>query len=463
MHQESFRSVVCRSLSKSLPSKSKDDSYPETVQCVAPSVVTLEPSVCQGCQGQERSWSQSYREERSMSLQRDYLMAPSLSKHFADDLLRGTMDLQESLAMLERFQVASQSMRQSNKKIRPETGEKSPDIDTIIREVLLRPSNAKKVPPRIVSNGSHGQLSNSTDELKNLVKGSLHKKIILLVPSNNEQTALSQSTRYSPNSCLSSKTSQQKKVVPRSFPSCAPVQTNKPTPSLVAKLMGLDGLPSQNDHSTTKDEKIKPVSSPRVLFDIEMPKSKRLLSQAEDCRFESGMHVSEKLPAEHYNAGMNCTSSQNVISPYDTPIINEIGSMKAIHREKNMEQVRAKPPKEIKAVSPASRKQQTKEAVRINRRTREKHKSHLTERSREGRKDVKAKGRAAARNDKILQKPDKKLAASTSSGSLKPILQKAPSHSRQKTRTRTNVRSSSIDQIVVCIFGYSMVEIFSPF
>jgi hypothetical protein len=76
---------------------------------------------------------------------------------------------------------------------------------------------------------------------------------------------------------------------------------------------------------------------------------------------------------------------------------------------------------------------------------------------------VKAKGRAAARNDKILQKPDKKLAASTSSGSLKPILQKAPSHSRQKTRTRTNVRSSSIDQIVVCIFGYSMVEIFSPF
>ncbi|GJN38203.1 hypothetical protein PR202_gb27223 [Eleusine coracana subsp. coracana] len=105
-----------------------------------------------------------------MSLQRDYLMAPSLSKHFAEDLLRGAMDLQESLAMLERFQAASQSMRQSNKKRRPETGENSPDIDTIIREVLLKPSNAKKVPPRTVSNGLHGQLSNSTDDLKNLVK-----------------------------------------------------------------------------------------------------------------------------------------------------------------------------------------------------------------------------------------------------------------------------------------------------
>jgi hypothetical protein len=44
-----------------------------------------------------------------------------------------------------------------------------------------------------------------------------------------------------------SKTTQQKKVV----------QTDKPSPSLVAKLMGLDVLPSQNDNSVMKDEKIK--------------------------------------------------------------------------------------------------------------------------------------------------------------------------------------------------------------
>ena len=52
-------------------------------------------------------------------------------KHFAEDLLRVAMDLQESLVMLERFQAASQSMRLPNKKRRPETGEKSPEIDTI--------------------------------------------------------------------------------------------------------------------------------------------------------------------------------------------------------------------------------------------------------------------------------------------------------------------------------------------
>jgi len=109
-------------------------------------------------------------------------MAPSLSKHFAEDLLRGAMDLQESLAMLEEFQTASQSMRLSNKKRRPETGEKSLEIDTIIREVLLRPSNAKQALPRTVNNGLHGQLSNSTDELKNVVKDSFYRKSLCQSP-----------------------------------------------------------------------------------------------------------------------------------------------------------------------------------------------------------------------------------------------------------------------------------------
>ncbi|KAK3159654.1 hypothetical protein QOZ80_1BG0049400 [Eleusine coracana subsp. coracana] len=344
-----------------------------------------------------------------MALQRDYLMAPSLSKHFAEDLLRGAMDLQESLAMLERFQAASQSMRQSNKKRRPETGENSPDIDTIIREVLLKPSNAKK--------------------------DGLHKKNLLLVSSNNEQTSLSQSTQYSLNNCLVSKTTQQKKVVP--------VQTDKSTPSLVAKLMGLDGLPSQNGNSIMKDEKIKPVSSPRALFDIEMPKSKRPLPQLSgvDSHFDTEMHVSD-------NAEMNTRSRKVIGSSHDTTVINEIGSMKSIQREKNMEQVRAKSPKEIKVVSSTSRKQQMKDTTEINRRTREKQKSHLTESNREGRKDVKAKARPASRNAKILQKPDKKLPASSSRSSKKAMLQKALSNSRQKTMTRRNVNSSAADELV---------------
>ncbi|GJN38202.1 hypothetical protein PR202_gb27222 [Eleusine coracana subsp. coracana] len=89
-----------------------------------------------------------------------------------------------------------------------------------------------------------------------------------------------------------------------------------------------------------------------------------------------------------------------------------------------------------------------KETAEIHRRTREKQKSHLTESDREGRKDVKAKARPASRNAKILQNPDKKLPASSSRSSKKPMLQKALSNSRQKTMTRRNVNSSAADELM---------------
>ncbi|KAL6627131.1 hypothetical protein ACP70R_030857 [Stipagrostis hirtigluma subsp. patula] len=453
MHQDNFRSVVCRSLSKSLASRSKDGSYPETVQCDVPCVVTLQPSVCRGCQGQKFSPSQSYREERSMSLHRDYLMAPSLSKHFAEDLLRGAMDLQESLAMLERFQAASQSMRHSNKKRRPESGEKSPEIDAIVREVLLRPSSGKQILNRPISNGLLSQSNNSTDKLKSVVKDGLYKKNIVPVSYNNEQASLCHSTRYLPNNCLMSKTTQQKKEAPRSFSSYAEVQPDKSkSPSLVAKLMGLDGLPTHNDNSIVKDEKIKTVSSPRARFDIEMPKSKRLLPHilGEESRFGTEMPRSEKLPPEHQNVPTNYNCSQKSILPsYGTITVNEIGSMKS---DEYIDRAQAKSLKEIKVVSPTSSKQQTKETTKVSRPTREIRKSRITERDREGRKDVKAKVGPASRTAKTAKMPDRKFSASSSSqtgNSRKPILQKSPNNSRGKKVSRRNVRSSTVNEIVV--------------
>nr|CAB3471643.1 unnamed protein product [Digitaria exilis] len=446
MHQDSFRSVVCRSLSKSLPPRSKDGSYPETAQRDVPCVVTLQPSVCRNCQGQERSTSQSYREERSMSFHVDYLMAPSLSKHFAEDLLRGAMDLQESLAMLERFQAASQSMRLSNKKRIPETGEKSPDIDTIIREVLLRPSNAKQAQPRTVNNGLHGKLNSSSGELKNVVKDSFYIKNLLSVSSNNEQASLSQSARA--NNYLMSKASQQKKVAPKSFRSCAAVQPDKSkAPTLVAKLMGLDGLPSQKDNSKMKDE--KKVSSPRARFHIEMPKPQRpqTLLFGDESGFDPEMPRSEQLAPEHYNASCtDYTSSQKVLAPlYNTVVTDEIRPMKSSHTQRNIEQPRPKSPKEIKISAPPSRKQQIKETTEINRRTRDKQKSNLTSRNRGGREDAKAKTVSASRN------ADKKVASSSSRScdSVKPVLKRTTNDSRKKTVSRRNVKSSTIDELVV--------------
>ncbi|CAD6233605.1 unnamed protein product [Miscanthus lutarioriparius] len=454
MHQDSFRSVVCRSLSKSLPPRSKDGSCPETVQCAVPCIVTLQPSVCRNCQGQEQSTSQSYREERSMSFHGDYLMAPSVSKHFAEDLLRGAMDLQESLVMLERFQAASQSMRLPNKKRGPETGEKSPEIDTIIREVLLRPTNAKQVLPVSANDGLNKQLRNSTDQLKNVVKDSFYRKNHLSVP-NNEQASLNQSARYLQNNYLMSKPTQQKKVVPRSLPSCAAVQPGKSKgPSLVAKLMGLDGLPSPKGNSTVKDDKIKTANSPRALFDIERPKSKRLLPQLfrEESGLDTEMPRSENLPPEQYNVQKNSTSSQKGIgTSYNTRSINEIASMKSIHRETNVEQARPKSPKEIKIVSPTSRKKQANETTEINRKTMEKQKPYLSERNREGRNVAKEKAGSVSRNAEVMKRRDRKSAVSRSSrtcDAVKPNLLKPPNNSRVKRVSMRKFKSSTIDEIV---------------
>ena len=166
MPQDSFRSVVCRSLSKSHPSssRSKDGSYLERTQCDAPYVVTLQPTVFRSCQ--------SHREERSILSQRDYVMGSTLSRHFAEDLLRGAMDLQDSLVMLEKFQTVSQTMRQSTKQRRPGNGEESFDV-TGIHEALFEASTAKKLVPGSVSCRFDGQLRNSTDELKRVIKDSL--------------------------------------------------------------------------------------------------------------------------------------------------------------------------------------------------------------------------------------------------------------------------------------------------
>ncbi|CAO2181492.1 unnamed protein product [Urochloa humidicola] len=462
MHQDSFRSVVCRSLSKNLPPRSKDGSYPETIQCAVPCVVTLQPSVCRNCQGREQSMSQSYREERSMSFHGDYLMAPSISKHFAEDLLRGAMDLQESLAMLERFQTASQSMRLPNKKRRPEAGEKSPEIDTIIREVLLRPSNAKQALPRIVNDGLHGQLSSSTGELKNVVKDNFYRKNLLSMSSNNEQASLSQSARYLPKNYLVSKTSQQKKVVPRSLLSSATVQPEKSkAPSLVAKLMGLDGLPSQKDNSKMKDEKIKTVSSPRARFDIEMPKSQRLQMQlfGEEPGFDVEMPRSEKLAPERYSVQTDYISSKKgITASHNTVVTNEISPMKSSHRQRNIELARPKSPKEIKVAAPTRKKQQIKETTDMNRRTREKQKSNSSSRNspagsisrnRGVRENAKAKAVSASRNAKVAKNPDKNSESSSnrSSASVKQVLQRTPNNSREKTVSRRNVKSSTIDEL----------------
>ncbi|EMS46368.1 hypothetical protein TRIUR3_28161 [Triticum urartu] len=488
MPQDSFRSVVCRSLSKSHPSssRSKDGGYPERTQCDAPYVVTLRPTVCRSCQSQDWRPSQSNREERSILSQRDYVMGSTLSRHFAEDLLRGAMDLQDSLVMLEKFQTVSQSMRQSTKQRRPGNGEESLDV-TGIREALFEASIAKKLVPGSVSSRFDGQLRNSTDELKRVIKDSLYRAKLLSVASNGEQLAsLSQSSRSTPNSTAVSKSTKEKKVVPRSS-SCPPVQpdksktpslvpTNK-TPSLVARLMGLEGLPPHKGNTTKKDETLKTVSSPRAQFDIDMPKSKpspaeklprQSLGKDSQRKGKAGQEMMKTIQVKRLLNTMNsdehkvqqCNVQMNfpyfhedTLPSQDTSAATKVGSAKSIQREQRMGQAQTKSPKDVKVVSHITRKQRIEQKTEISSRSSNKQKYHLPDRKGERRKDVKATAASASHsNAKLVRKTDKKSVASSSNPStcrtVKPILRRTHGSSREKIVSSRNVNNSTIDDIV---------------
>uniref|UniRef100_A0ACD5VKG2 Uncharacterized protein n=1 Tax=Avena sativa TaxID=4498 RepID=A0ACD5VKG2_AVESA len=476
MNQDSFRSVVCRSLSKSLPSRSKHDSSPEKAQCAAaPYVVTLQPAVCRSCQGRDWSPTQSNREERSILSHRDYEMRSSLSRHFAEDLLRGAMDLQESLVMLEKFQTVSRSMRQSNKKRVPEAGE-SLDV-TGIREALLEASITKKVVNGSVSGRFDGQLRNSNDELKRVIKDSLYRMNLSSVSTSDEQASLSQSARYAPNSSVVSKSTKQKKVVPRSL-SCKTVQPDRSkSPSLVARLMGLEGLPMHKGVSGKKDETLKTVSSPRAQFDIEMPKSRtppseklprRLLGKDSERKGKAGQEVTKTIQVKRISkttaSDEHKVQQQNVQTDYpylrrdilplqDTSALTELGSVKSIKREQRTVQARTKAPEDVRVVPPLVRSQHIKQNTEINRRSNNTQKHRLTDRKGEGRKDTKAKTASASRtNSKQVKIPDKKLVSSSNSPStsraMKPVLRRKPGNSSVNTVSSRNVKNSIIDDIV---------------
>lgn len=406
------------------------------------------------------------------------MMASSLSRHFAEDLLRGAMDLQESLVMLEKFQSVSRSMRKPNKKIRPETGEKSPGI----HESLFEASNTKKVVPGNISNRFDGQLRNCTDDLKRVIKDSLYRKNLSSVSSSDEQASLSRSSRYAQNSSAVSKSTKQK-VVPRSL-SCAPVQAEKSkSPSLVARLMGLDGLPSHNSNTAKKDETLKTVSSPRAQFDIEMPRSKtppserlpkQLFGNHSGRKGKAGQEImeisqvkrllktmlnSDEHKVQQHNVRMDFSYlRKNILPLQDTSIITEL-----TQREQRIKQGRTKVPEDLKVVSHITRKHRIKQNTEINRRSIDTQKDHFTNRKGEGRKDRKAKTvLASPTNAKVVKKPDKKLIASSSNPStcrtMKPILRRTPGNSREKTVSSRKTQNLTIDDIV----AYEVIETDGP-
>ncbi|KAJ4794514.1 hypothetical protein LUZ62_045760 [Rhynchospora pubera] len=236
MHQDIFRLAVHRSLSKNVNPREINNG----TSSVSLETVTLERSKERVDKEREKQ-----KEKRVKALQihkplggdirENYVTNLDVySKDFSESLLKGAIDLQVSIDMLESFQT-----NVNRRKSRPAKG------DGI--EGFVEGLNAK----RHIPNGASSSHSN-TEGLKKVIKESLYKQILMTASSDNEKSSLNQSIRDNSN--------------------------NNKSMGVVAKLMGLKDAPKDVEkfQSTRRDAKEMTLSSPRALFDLErMPRVKK--------------------------------------------------------------------------------------------------------------------------------------------------------------------------------------------
>ncbi|KAL0015470.1 hypothetical protein SO802_002539 [Lithocarpus litseifolius] len=210
------------------------------------------------------------------------------SKDIAQDLLKGALDLQESLVMLGKSQEASLYMSQVRKK--PHENSESRRID----EMEIRRTNSSPIGDRNCSMGfqkprisTDGSSRNHIEELKKVIRDSLAKQNLL--PNLTTQENLHQRDLSSASEIPSTSSNQSLNVDAYDFdspdsslPSKAPKKKKK-GPNLIAKLMGLEDLPSKTSQNTIQKhlERERISNQRRPIFDIDMPKGRKPQSIAQ--------------------------------------------------------------------------------------------------------------------------------------------------------------------------------------
>ncbi|PON50544.1 hypothetical protein PanWU01x14_222590 [Parasponia andersonii] len=209
------------------------------------------------------------------------------SKDIAKDLLKGALDLQDSLVMLGKLQEASQYMAHLKKKHmeKSERGrEDEPWIGRTSSEHFRdKFSMTGYQKPRLSVDGSS---RNSTEELKKVIRESLVSQNLLSKARKHHDRAYcfpqrnldSASTSESPSTTSSTSQSSLARLnadSPTASASVAP-QTTK-GPNLIAKLMGLEECPLKPLQATPQNQ-FEGQKTPNRLgpvIDIEKPKVKK--------------------------------------------------------------------------------------------------------------------------------------------------------------------------------------------
>lgn len=218
------------------------------------------------------------------------------SEDIAKDLLKGALDLQESLLVLRRVQEASQHMASLKRKqnVKPERGRF--DAKVIDGTTHCDPFGEQSYPMGFQRRwpSADGSSSSCTEELKNVIKESLVRQNLF----TTTEVLDSASTFHSTNSSQSSGAWNDRLSDSSSF---SPTTSRRERGSnLVAKLMGLEEAPSRPIPAVMQKQLESPkiLNQKRPVFDIDMPKVRK---NVEKGNLENKMTLKEILETTHFN------------------------------------------------------------------------------------------------------------------------------------------------------------------
>ncbi|KAF5742974.1 hypothetical protein HS088_TW09G01036 [Tripterygium wilfordii] len=206
------------------------------------------------------------------------------SKEIAKDLLKGALDLQESLVMLDKLQEASQYKSRLKKKQKEKFEMGRTD------EIGIECTNSNRFrdqkyqmgfqSPRLSADGSS---KDCYEELRNVIRESFARQNLLSQASAEKESYFRRRNFDLASEIPSTSSSQSSTAYTNNFTSTdssisskAPQKQANP-PCLIARLMGLGEVPSEHLQTTPQKqmETEKILNQRRLLFDIEMPKAKR--------------------------------------------------------------------------------------------------------------------------------------------------------------------------------------------
>ncbi|ONH98156.1 hypothetical protein PRUPE_7G233100 [Prunus persica] len=212
-------------------------------------------------------------------------------KDVAKDLLKGALDLQESLAMLGKLQEASQYMAHLNKK-HTEKSERGRNNGVETHRAYSNHYGDHNYvtefqKPRLSADGSS---RSCTEELKKVIRDSLVKQKLVEDTTFVEKPYTFFPQRYmdscSDSPSTSSSQSSMFHTTSDSTIASAPPQKAKGGPNLIAKLMGIEEYPLQATLKKQLEEGEKISSQQRTMFDIDRPKVRKPQTLAQNVDHE---------------------------------------------------------------------------------------------------------------------------------------------------------------------------------